>query len=105
MSETPTVRTHLMALADLLDEPRVLNGPDAETCSAADHAEAWTALSVGWSQVLAAAQTIRGRHSDDSADAVLSHCADAARETSVSELRWVWARLVNKYLGEVDSDV
>ncbi|PVA22668.1 hypothetical protein DDJ61_03195 [Mycobacteroides abscessus] len=86
-----------MRLADLLDEPQHLAAPNAEFCSAADRPEAWAALSVGWSRVLGAAQTIRGRHSDDS--------ADAAREASVSELRWVWARLVNKYLGEVDSDV
>lgn len=39
MPETPTVRTQLMSLADLLDEPRALVGPDAEACSAADHAE------------------------------------------------------------------
>lgn len=94
-----------MALADLLDEPQHLAGPDAERCSAADRPEAWAELTLGWSRVLGAAQTIRGRHSEDSRNDVLSHCADAAREAAVSELRWVWARLVNKYLGEVDSDV
>lgn len=94
-----------MALADLFDEPQHLTGPDAEACSAADRPVEWAALSVGWSRVLGAARVIQGRHKLDSEDAVLSQCADAARETSVSELRWVWARLVNKYLGEVDSDV
>lgn len=93
-----------MSLADLLDEPPVLVGPDAETCSAADHAEEWTELSVGWSRVLAAARTIQGRHAEDSRDEVLSQCADAAREAAVSELRWCWARLVHRYVAGVDSD-
>lgn len=93
-----------MALADLLDEPRALDGPDAEHCQAADHAEAWAALTVGWSRVLGAARTIQSRHSEDSRDAVLSMCADASREAAVSELRWVWARLVNKYVEGVGSD-
>ncbi|AGM27686.1 hypothetical protein D2E76_25030 [Mycobacteroides abscessus] len=93
-----------MALADLLDEPQHLGGPDAERCSAADRPEAWAALSVGWSRVLAAARTIQGRHSEDSQDAVLAQCADASREAAVHELRWVWARLVNKFIGEVGSD-
>lgn len=93
-----------MALADLFDEPPVLVGPDAEACSAADRPEAWTELSIGWSRVLGAARTIQKRHSEDSEDDVLSQCADAAREASVGELRWVWARLVNKFIGEVESD-
>lgn len=94
-----------MALADLFDEPRVLVGPDAETCSAADHAEEWVALSVGWSRVVAAARVIQGRHELDSQDVVLSMCADASREAAVAELRWYWARLVNKYAeGTVESD-
>ncbi|EIV24607.1 Uncharacterised protein [Mycobacteroides abscessus subsp. abscessus] len=93
-----------MSLADLLDEPHRLNSPNAETCSAADHAEEWAALTTGWSRVLGAARTIQSRHELDSRDAVLSHCADAAREAATSELRWVWARLVNKYVGEVESD-
>ncbi|SKH29476.1 Uncharacterised protein [Mycobacteroides abscessus subsp. massiliense] len=105
MSETLTLRTQLMALADLLDEPHVLNGPDAERCSAADHAEAWAALTTGWSRMLQAARTLQSRHADDSHDPVLSQCADSARESSVGELRWVWARMVNKYVGAVESDV
>ncbi|SHP22824.1 hypothetical protein [Mycobacteroides abscessus] len=105
MPETPTTRSHLIALADLLDEPHVLNGPDSESCSAADHAVEWAALSVGWSRVLSAAKVIQGRHELDSRDAVLSMCCDAAREAALGELRWVWARLVNKFIGEVDSDV
>lgn len=104
MSENPTIRSHLMSLADSFDEPRALNGPDAEVCSAADRPAEWAALSVGWSRVLTAARTIQGRHSDDSRDAVLSQCCDAAREASVSELRWVWARLVNKFVEAVESD-
>ncbi|CPS14552.1 Uncharacterised protein [Mycobacteroides abscessus subsp. abscessus] len=47
-----------MALADLLDEPNRLVGPDAERCTAA----------------------------------------------AVGELRWVWARLVNKFVEAVESD-
>ncbi|MBN7483813.1 hypothetical protein I3U71_25095 [Mycobacteroides abscessus subsp. massiliense] len=94
-----------MALADLFDEPQHLNGPDAESCSAADHAAEWAALSIGWSRVLGAARTIQKRHSEDSEDDVLSQCADAAREAAVGELRWCWARLVNKFIGEVSADV
>lgn len=94
-----------MSLADLLDEPQHLNGPDAERCSAADRPAAWAALTTGWSQVLGAARTIQSRHSDDSKDGVLVQCADAAREAAVGELRWVWARLVNKFIEGVDSDV
>lgn len=94
-----------MGLADLFDEPRALDGPDAEACSAADHAEEWAALSVGWSRVVGAARTIQDRHEMDSRDDVLSMCADAAREAAVGELRWVWARLVNKFVeaGEQDA--
>lgn len=105
MSETLTLRTQLMALADLLDEPHVLNGPDAERCSAGDHPVEWAALSIGWARVLAAARTIQGRHEQDSRDDVLSQCADAAREAAVSELRWVWARLVNKFVEGMSADV
>lgn len=94
-----------MTLADLFDEPHRLAGPDAEHCSAADHAEAWAALTVGWSRVLGAARVIQARHSEDSQDAVLSQCADAAREAALGELRWVWARLVNKFVEGVESDV
>lgn len=93
-----------MALADLLDEPHHLGGPDAEACSAADRPEARTALSIGWSRVVAAARTIQSRHSEDSRDAALSMCADASREAAVAELRWVWARLVNKFVEGVESD-
>lgn len=93
-----------MSLADLLDEPHRLNGPNAEFCSAADRPVEWAALTVGWSRVLGAARVIQARHAEDSEDDVLSQCADAAREASVAELRWVWARLVNKYVGEVESD-
>lgn len=32
-------------------------------------------------------------------------CADAAREAAVSELRWVWARLVTKYVEGMSADV
>lgn len=94
-----------MALADLFDEPQRLNGPDAEHCQAADHPEAWAALSLGWSRVLAAARTIQSRHSEDGKDDVLIQCADASREAAVAELRWVWARLVNKFVEAVESDV
>lgn len=93
-----------MALADLLDEPHHLGGPDAETCSAADRPAQWAELSIGWSRVLAAARTIQSRHSEDSRDAALSMCADASREAAVAELRWVWARLVNKFVEGVESD-
>ncbi|WP_235660036.1 hypothetical protein [Mycobacteroides abscessus] len=104
MTET-TVRTRLMSLADLFDTPPHLDGPDAERCSAADRPEAWAALTLGWSRVLGAARTIQGRHSDDSQDDVLAHCADAAREAAVAALRWVWARLVHRYVEAVESDV
>lgn len=93
-----------MALADLLDEPRALDGPDAEHCQAADHAVEWAALTIGWSRVLGAARVIQARHSEDSRDAVLSMCSDAAREAAVHELRWCWARLVNKFVEGVESD-
>lgn len=93
-----------MALADLFDEPQRLTTPDAERCSAADHAEAWAALTTGWSRIVAAARTIQSRHKLDSEDAVLSQCADASREASLGELRWVWARLVNKFVEGVESD-
>lgn len=93
-----------MGLADLFDEPHRLTCPDAEACSAADHAVEWAALTTGWSRVLGAARTIQGRHELDSQDDVLSQCADASREAAVHELRWVWARLVNKFIGEVESD-
>lgn len=94
-----------MSLADLLDEPRHLTGPDAERCSASDHPVEWADLSLGWSRVVGAARTIQSRHTEDSKDAVLVICADAAREAAVGELRWVWARLVNKFVEGVDSDV
>lgn len=93
-----------MALADLFDEPRALVGPDAEMCSAADRPAEWAALSVGWSRVVAAARVIQSRHTEDSRDAVLVQCADAAREASVAELRWYWARLVHQFIGAVESD-
>ncbi|AGM27002.1 hypothetical protein MABM_30170 [Mycobacteroides abscessus] len=93
-----------MALADLLDEPQHLSGPDAERCSAADRPEAWAELTTGWSRVLAAARVIQTRHSEDSRDAVLSMCADASREAAVGELRWVWARMVNKFVEAVEQD-
>lgn len=94
-----------MSLADLFDEPNRLVGPDAERCSAADRPEAWAALSIGWSRVLGAARVIQSRHKLDSEDDLLAMCADAAREAAVGELRWVWARLVNKYVEAVESDV
>ncbi len=94
-----------MGLADLLDEPQHLAGPDAESCSAADHAEAWAALTTGWSRVLAAARVIQTRHAADSKDDVLSQCCDASREAAVSELRWVWSRLVHQFVEAVESDV
>lgn len=93
-----------MSLADLLDEPRALNGPNAELCSASDRPVEWTELSIGWSRVLGAARVIQSRHELDSRDDVLSQCADASREASVAELRWVWARLVNKFVEGVESD-
>ncbi|MBN7483953.1 hypothetical protein I3U71_25825, partial [Mycobacteroides abscessus subsp. massiliense] len=88
----------------LFDEPQHLAGPDAEMCSATDHPAEWAALSIGWSGVVGAARTIQSRHEMDSRDAVLFMCADAAREAAVSELRWVWARLVSKYVEAVESD-
>lgn len=93
-----------MALADLFDEPRAIAAPDAESCSAADHPVEWAELSLGWSRVLAAARVIQSRHELDSQDDVLGMCCDAAREAAVAELRWYWARLVNKFIGEVGSD-
>ncbi|BAX97300.1 hypothetical protein MSTE_01984 [Mycobacteroides stephanolepidis] len=104
MSEMPTVRTHLMLLADLLDEPRALVGPDAEMCSAADRPVEWAELTTGWSCVVGAARTIQARHAEDSQDDVLVMCCDAAREAAVGELRWVWAPLVNKFIEAVESD-
>jgi len=104
MPETLTPRAHLIALADLLDEPQRLAGPDAEMCSAADQPVEWAALSIGWSRVVGAARTIQSRHAEDSRDDVLSQCADASREAAVAELRWVWARLVNKFIGEGEQD-
>lgn len=94
-----------MALADLFDVPNRLVGPDAEQCLAADRPEAWAELSLGWSRVLGAARTIQGRHEMDSRDGVLVQCADAAREAAIGELRWVWSRLVNKFVEAVESDV
>lgn len=94
-----------MSLAELFDEPQHLHGPDAQHCSAAEHPEAWAELSLGWSRVLGAARTLQSRHEEDSGDHVLSLCADSAREAAVSELRWCWARLVNKYVEGVGSDV
>ncbi|MBN7314155.1 Uncharacterised protein [Mycobacteroides abscessus subsp. massiliense] len=93
-----------MALADLFDEPRHLTGPDAERCSAADHPAEWTELTLGWSRVLTAARTIQSRYAADSLDDVLSMCVDASREAAVSEFRWVWARMVNKFVEAVESD-
>lgn len=94
-----------MSLADLFDEPNRLTAPDAEHCSAADRPEEWTELSLGWSRVLGAARTIQGRHKLDSEDDVLSQCCDASREAAVSELRWVWSRLVHQFVEAVESDV
>ncbi len=65
-----------MGLADLLDEPRHLTGPDTEQCSAAENPVEWAALTVGWSRVVGAAKTIQSRPAEDSKDAVLSMCAD-----------------------------
>ncbi|MBN7385444.1 hypothetical protein I3U52_04960 [Mycobacteroides abscessus subsp. abscessus] len=93
-----------MALADLLDEPQHLAGPDAERCSAADRPEAWAELTLGWSRVLGAARTIQARHAEDSRDDVLVQCADAAREAAVAELRWYWSRLVHQFVEGVESD-
>ncbi|BBZ83329.1 hypothetical protein MABM_32450 [Mycobacteroides abscessus] len=98
MPETPTVRTHLMSLAELFDEPQHARGPDAQRCSAGDHPAEWATLTVGWSRVVGAAKVIQSRHSEDSRDDVLRQCADASREAAVSELRWCWARLVNKFI-------
>lgn len=94
-----------MSLAELLDEPQHARGPDAQRCSAGDYPAEWTTLTVGWSQVVGAARTIQSRHVADSRDDVLSMCADSARESAVSELRWCWARLVNQYIEKVESDV
>ncbi|SLJ13204.1 Uncharacterised protein [Mycobacteroides abscessus subsp. abscessus] len=94
-----------MSLAELFDEPQHLHGPDAQHCSAAEHPEAWAELSLGWSRVLGAARTLQSCHADDSGDPVLVMCADAAREAAVSELRWVWARLVTKYVEGMSADV
>lgn len=93
-----------MGLADLFDEPHALAGPDAEVCSAADRPVEWAALTVGWSRVLGAARVIQSRHSEDSRDDVLAQCSDAAREAAVAELRWVWSRMVNKFVEGVESD-
>lgn len=93
-----------MTLADLFDEPHRLVGPDAEHCSAADHPEAWAELTTGWSRVVGAARTIQKRHEMDSQDDVLVMCADASREAALGELRWCWARLVNKFIEGVESD-
>lgn len=94
-----------MSLAELFDEPQHARGPDAQRCSASDRPEAWAELSLGWSRVLGAARTIQARHVSDSGDPVLSMCADAAREAAVGELRWVWARLVNKFIQGMSADV
>lgn len=93
-----------MSLAELFDEPQHARGPDAQWCSAAENPAEWAELSVGWSRVFQAARTLQSRHAADSGDPVLGMCADAAREAAISELRWVWARLVNKYLGETAND-
>lgn len=93
-----------MSLAELFDEPKHAHGPDAQRCSASDHPAEWAALTLGWSRVLGAARTIQQRHVSDSGDPVLVMCSDAAREAAVSELRWCWARLVNKYVEGVSVD-
>ncbi|AMT73426.1 hypothetical protein EJ571_25915 [Mycobacteroides franklinii] len=93
-----------MALAELFDEPQHARGPDAQRCSADENPEAWAALTTGWSRVLGAARTLQERHAADSRDDVLVMCSDSARESAVSELRWCWARLVNKYVEAVESD-
>ncbi|MDQ8118533.1 hypothetical protein [Mycobacteroides abscessus] len=105
MSENPTLRTHLMSLAELFDEPQHLHGPDAQRCCASDYPAEWATLSLGWSRVLGAAKVIQSRHSEDARDDVLRQCADASREAAVSELRWCWARLVHKYVEQVTADV
>ncbi|AGM26810.1 hypothetical protein MASS_0208 [Mycobacteroides abscessus subsp. bolletii 50594] len=87
-----------MSLAELFDEPQHARGPDAQRCSAGDHPAEWATLTVGWSRVVGAAKVIQSRHSEDSRDDVLRQCADASREAAVSELRWCWARLVNKFI-------
>lgn len=94
-----------MALAELFDEPQHARGPDAQRCSADENPEAWAALTTGWSRVLGAARTLQSRHAEDTHDAVLSQCCDAAREAAVGELRWCWARLVHKYVEAVSADV
>lgn len=93
-----------MSLADLFDEPQHARGPDAQRCSAAGHPAEWAVLTTGWSRVLQGARTIQSRHSEDSRDDVLSQCCDAAREAATGELRWVWARLVNKFIEETSVD-
>ncbi|MBN7561401.1 hypothetical protein I3U83_18765 [Mycobacteroides abscessus subsp. abscessus] len=90
-----------MALAELIDEPHALAGPDAEHCSAADRPAEWAELSIGWSRVVGAARTIQSRHAADSKDDVLAMCADASREAAVAELRWAWARMVHKFVEAV----
>lgn len=104
MTEIPTVSQHLTALVELLYEPQHLDGPDAQRCQACENPEAWAALTTGWSRVLQSAKVIQERHAADAQDPVMVQCADAAREAAVGELRWVWARLVNKFIGEVESD-
>lgn len=94
-----------MSLAELFDEPHRLVGPDAQHCSAATRPAEWADLTVGWSQVVGAARTLQSRHVADSEDPVLALCADASREAAVGELRWVWARLVNKYIEGMSADV
>lgn len=94
-----------MALTALFDEPQHLAGPDAQRCSASDHPAEWMELTVGWSRVLDAARTLQSRHNSDGKDPVLAMCADSAREASISELRWVWARLVHKYVEGMAADV
>ncbi|QSM96641.1 hypothetical protein I3U40_07965 [Mycobacteroides abscessus subsp. abscessus] len=93
-----------MSLAELFDEPQHARGPDAQRCSASEHPAEWAELSLGWSRVLGAARTIQSRHVSDSRDDVLVMCADSAREAATGELRWVWARLVNKYIGDTSND-
>ncbi|AMT69214.1 hypothetical protein ABG82_01375 [Mycobacteroides immunogenum] len=93
-----------MALAELFDEPQHARGPDAQRCSASDHPAQWAELSLGWSRVVGAAKVIQSRHTTDSRDPVLGMCADAVREAATGELRWVWARLVNKFIEETTND-
>lgn len=93
-----------MALAELFDEPKHLNGPDAQRCSASEHPTEWATLTLGWSRVLGAIRVIQSRHLSDSGDPMLSMCADSARESAVSELRWCWARLVHQYVDGLSAD-